>query len=286
MVKTGALAVVLWSARAVADVFPDPSYSALPCRPTIACTADIVPPGVLELESGYIYRRLGSGAHQSSIPFLAKLTLLEWVQLQVGSNGPTVASAPSEARYFDDVTLGLKVHVRAQSAHAPSISLSATLSIPTFQATGYTRTYDALFTAYATKDFGWLHADWNVGANAWRIEGAPLPQVWSALALSVQLPRRFGAMLEGYYFSDAAPVNPHDGGILAALSFQPRRWIVLDAGPDVGLVRSTRVASAFVGVTVIVLDLRRAASTRTAPRRRRGRRAASPGASRAASSRS
>jgi hypothetical protein len=66
-----------------ADITPDPSYSALPCRPTIACTADFVPPGVMELESGYIYRRLGSGANQSSIPFLLKRTVLEWVQLQI-----------------------------------------------------------------------------------------------------------------------------------------------------------------------------------------------------------
>ena len=247
------LAVSAQAARA--DLFPDETYSALPCRPTIACTADIVPPGVMELESGYIYRRLGSGADQSSIPFLLKLTLVEWLQAQLGSNGPTVASAPSEARFFDDVTAGLKLHVRDQSCRLPSISLSATLSIPTFQATGYTRTYDALFTAYVTKDFGWLHADWNLGGNLWRIENAPLRQAWSALALSTQLPRHFGAMLEAYYFSNAAPVNPRDGGILAAVSFQPRKWIVFDAGPDVGLVRATRVASAFVGVTLIFLDL-------------------------------
>ncbi len=247
------LGSLAYASTGVADVLPE--YSALPCRPTIACTADLVPPGVLELESGYIYRRLGDGANQSSIPFLAKLTLLEWVQLQIGSNGPTVASAPAEARFFDDITLGFKFHVRDQSARWPSISLSSTVSVPTFQATGYTRTYDLLFTAYVTKDFGWLHADWNVGANVWRIEGAPLPQAWTALALSVQLPHHFGAMLEGYYFSDAAPVNPRDGGILAAVSFQPRKWIVFDAGPDVGLVRATRVASAFVGVTILIFDL-------------------------------
>jgi hypothetical protein len=251
-----AIAIVLVVASSsFADLTPDPTYSALPCRPTIACTADFVPPGVMELESGYIYRRLGNGANQSSVPFLLKLTLLEWVQLQLGSNGPTVASAPSEARFFDDITLGLKFHLHDQTRYVPSISLSSTLSIPTFQATGYTRTYDALFTAYVTKDIGGLHADLNIGGNLWRIERAPLPQAWAALALSAPLPRHFGAMLEGYYFSSASPVNPRDGGILAALSYQPRKWVVLDAGPDLGLVQSSRVASAFVGVTLIFLDL-------------------------------
>lgn len=250
------LAVAIGLPRAsAADVAVDPNYSAMPCRPTIACTADFVPPGVMELESGYIYRRLGDGANQDSIPFLLKLTLLEWVQLQVGSNGPTVASAPSEARYFDDVTVGFKFHLHGQTRRTPSISFSSTLSIPTFQATGYTRTYDTLFTLYVTKDIGWLHADWNVGGNIWRIEGSPLPQAWTALAFSVPLPQHFTAMLEGYYFSNAAPVNPRDGGILAAIAYQPRKWLVFDAGPDVGLVRSTRIASAFAGVTVLLFDL-------------------------------
>ena len=56
-------------------------------------------------------------------------------------------------------------------------------------------------------------------------------------------------------FSNAPSVAPRDGGILAAASYQPANWIVLDAGPDFGLVHSIRVASAFVGVTVIFLDL-------------------------------
>ncbi len=240
---------VVSSARA--DVFPDPSYSALPCRPTIACTADIVPPGVLELELGYIYRRLGNATNEHAVPFLLKLTLIEWAQLQVGSNGPTWQG---DASYFDDVTAGLKVRFHRQTDHVPSLALSATMSVPTAAATGYLRTYDALFTAYVTKDIGWLHADWNVGLNAWRLENAPIAQAWTALALSVTLGKGFGAMLESYVFADAAPVAPRDAGVLAAISYQPRKWIVLDAGPDLGL-EATRVASAFVGVTIIPLDL-------------------------------
>ncbi len=97
--------------RAVATNFPDETYHSLPCRPTIACTADFVPPGVVELEMGYIYRRLGIGANQHSAPFLLKLTLADWVQLQFGSNGLTRASQPAPAFFFDDVTLGLKFHL-------------------------------------------------------------------------------------------------------------------------------------------------------------------------------
>ena len=76
-----------------------------------------------------------------------------------------------------------------------------------------------------------------------------------ALALSVALPRGFGPMVELYYFADAAPVAPMDSGLLVALSYQPRHWIVFDAGFDVGFVPATRAVSAFVGMTFIPLDL-------------------------------
>ncbi|MGE5182311.1 MAG: hypothetical protein ACM31C_09630 [Acidobacteriota bacterium] len=236
---------------AVAGVAHADDYTALPCRPTIACTADFVPPGVLEIESGYLYRRLAGGVNQSSLPFLVKLTLAPWAQLQVGSNGPTLQG---DAHYLDDVTAGLKVQLRRQTAHVPSISLSATASVPTFAASGYLRTYDALAIAYVTKDLGWLHADWNLGLSAWRLDATTITQAWTALALSTPLGAGFGAMLEGYTFSDAAPIAPRDAGILAAVSYQPRWWIVLDAGPDVGLT-ATRVASAFAGVTFIAGEL-------------------------------
>jgi hypothetical protein len=242
-----AIAAVIVGAATAARADVD---AALPCRPTIACTADLVPPGVVELEAGYLYRRLAGGVDQSSVPWLAKLTVAEWAQVQVGSNGPTFDSAPVPARYHDDVTFGVKLRVHRQSTRAPSLALSATISVPTFAADGYQRTYDALFTLYASKDVGWLHADLNVGANLWRIEDRPLAQAWAALALSATIGGGVGAMLEGYDFGDASPIAPRDAGLLAAVSYAPRPWLVLDAGPDVGLVHATRTISAFVGVTI------------------------------------
>jgi hypothetical protein len=241
--------------RAGAVDVPDATYKALPCRPTIACTADLVPPGVVELEIGYIYRRLGSRANQHSVPFLLKLTLAEWAQIQFGSNGPTIASPPAPARFFDDLTLGLKLHLKDQSNDSPSLSVSATASIPLGSQEGYLRTYDAFFIAYITKDIRWLHADLNLGLNLWRLDTDLLAQPWIALALSVALPHGLGPMIELYYFRDAAPIEPADAGTLIALSYQPRPWVVFDVGVDIGLVTATRAVSAFVGATIIPLDL-------------------------------
>lgn len=235
------LVIALLAGVARADV------SALPCRPTIACTADIVPSGTFEVEAGYLYRRLAHEKNQSSVPFLLKLSLTDALQLQIGSNGPTFGPGQS---YFDDLIVGLKLRVTRQRERMPAIALSAEVSIPTAEAMGYLRTYDALFTGYVTKDIGWLHADYNVGLSVWQFESTPLTQLWTALALSVPIGGGFGAMIEGYVFSDAAPVAARDAGVLSAISYQPRKWLVIDAGPDVGLEHATRIVSAFVGVTI------------------------------------
>jgi hypothetical protein len=127
---------------------------ALPCRPTIACTAEIGPPGHLELEIGWLFRRAGGPAHQHSIPFLLKLTTTPWLQLQLGSNGPTFQNAPVATRYADDIVGAVKVHLPAQPPRWPSLSASIAFSVPLVAANGYARTYDILTTVYATQELG------------------------------------------------------------------------------------------------------------------------------------
>jgi hypothetical protein len=249
------VAAGLLATRDVAAAEPPGDTRTLPCRPTIACTADLVVPGAFELEAGTLFRRLGATGRQWTFPFLAKLTTTEWLQLQVGSNGYSLARGEVPAQFLDDVQVGGKVHLVDQGTLAPSLSLSALASIPTFHGQGYLRTYDGLFTAYVTKDFGPLHADLNAGENVWRVENDPRHQEFVALALSANLVAPFGAMLESYYFSDAAPVASRDGGILFAINHSPAPWLMFDFGGDVGMFPSTRAYSVFVGMSIVPVVL-------------------------------
>jgi hypothetical protein len=241
---------------------PDDRDKALPCRPTIACTADLVPPGTLDVETGALFRRFGSGStvgasptRQWSFPFLAKLTLAPWVQVQLGSNGYTAergARAGSAASFFDDAEVVAKFHLHDQTAMTPSISLSAGASIPTAAGQlGYLRTYDASFIAYVTKDLGPVHVDFNAVVNVWRIDASPLTQELVALALTANTPPPFGVMGEAYAQTDASPVSSRDGGFLFAFSHSPRPWLVFDIGGDVGWFPSERNYSVFIGMSFI-----------------------------------
>lgn len=222
----------------------------LPCRPTIACTADLVPPGAFELEAGALFRRVYGNGRQWTFPFLSKLTMTEWAQLQFGSNGYSIAQGDVPAQFLDDLTPGVKFHLLDQRRILPSLSFSALASIPTFRGEGYLRTYDTLFTAYVTKDLGWLHTDFNVGLNVWRVQD-PRPQEWVALAVSGNLPPPFGIMAEGYYFTDAKPIATRDGGLLFAVCHSPAPWLMFDFGGDLGYFPSTRALSVFVGMSIV-----------------------------------
>jgi hypothetical protein len=234
---------------------PDDQTTSLPCRPTIACTADIVKPGLFELETGMLFRHLGT-ARQWTFPFLAKLTLASFVQLQVGSNGYTTQFDGTPARYFDNVSPTIKLHLLDQRPTLPSLALSGAVALPVVKdQQGFIPADDAFFIVYVTKDFGPLHADLNLGVNDFGIDSTPRAQEWVALALSVPLPSPFGAMIEGYYFTDAAPFAGRDGGCLFALSASPRPWLIFDFGGDVGYFPASRDYSSFVGMTIVPAKL-------------------------------
>jgi hypothetical protein len=230
---------------------PDARDHAFPCRPTVSCTADIAAPGTLEVESGLLFNGLNDKTREWSYPFLLKQTLTKQFQLQVASNGFTTIRGVAPAQYLDNVGAGVKVHLQDQCAIGPSLAVTALVSVPTFPSESHLRTYDGFLTGHASKDVGWLHVDWNVGLTVWRLGDAPLAQGFTALALSTSLPPPFSIALEGYAFSDAAPVAPKDGGLRAVLSMSPRSWLVFDVGGDIGFFPSTRSYSVFVGMTII-----------------------------------
>jgi hypothetical protein len=217
----------------------------------VSCTADIAAPGTLEVESGWLFSGLNDKTREWSYPFLLKQTLTKSLQLQVGSNGFTTIRGVAPAHYLDNVGGGLKLHLRDQGAVWPSLAVTAQVSVPAFPSEGHLRIDDGFLTGHASKDVASLHVDWNVGLIAWRLGATPLAQGFTALALSTSLPPPFSVVVEGYAFSDAAPVAPHDGGLRAALGMTPRPWLVFDVGGDLGFFPSTRSFSVFVGMTII-----------------------------------
>jgi hypothetical protein len=252
--------------QALAVSLPDQDTHTVPCRPTITCTADLVQPGALEIEIGFIARRLGSGDFQYSTPLLLKLTLAEWVQLQLGTGGGIfVPTGTAPYKTFDNILIGGKFHVRDQTENGPAAALSVAASIPTYvrEGTGAPDpVYNVFFIVHLGKDFAWLRADTNAGVSILGLGGSPQLQGFGSLAFSVALPRNFGVMLEGYGFTDASPVASRDAGVLGAVSFSPKPWLTVDVGVDAGLIQAVRSVSVFTGMAIVPVDLWESASER------------------------
>jgi len=243
------------AASARAASLPGENNQAVPCRPTVSCIADFASPGTVEVELGYQLQRLTPPTLAHSIPFLVKLTLADWAQLQLGSNGPTFIPSGQPTRYVDNLTVGLKFHLRTQSRRAPSIAWSVAVGAPVDTAPGYQRAIDLSWTAYLSKDLGRFHLDFNAGVILWHLEGATVAQPWAAFAVSRALPRHFGLVAEVYYFAAARPFAADDGGLRVAASYSPRGWIVLDLGGDIGWFPSQRAVTVFAGFSVVPVAL-------------------------------
>jgi hypothetical protein len=246
---------VLATAMPAAAEGSDDAMRVLPCRPTISCSADIVPPGALEIELGYAARHVRPDGFFHIQPLLVKLTILRWLQAQLGTNGYVFPSGEvsRSLQYIDDVSVGLKLHFFDQTDIAPSLAASAALSIPTpYRNDTFPFAYDASFWMYASKDYGPLHVDLNGGLNIWQFDISQRSlQPFVSLAATLALPLHVGAMAEGYWFDYGGPIALRDAGLLMAASYGPSPRVLFDAGVDWSFVPATRTYTLFAGVTFI-----------------------------------
>jgi hypothetical protein len=248
-----------FAASAAAD--DEDTVRVLPCRPTISCSADIVPPGAAEIEAGYAARRVSEGGYVETEPVLLKLTLLRWLQLQAGTSALvySLGAVPRRLDYVDDLTAGVKLHLLDQTSYTPSFALSASLSVPSFDPdTEAPGGYAASFWAYASKDFGApgspgaLHVDLNGGFDVLQPGVADQrARPFGALALTESLPLKLCAMAEVYAFGDGGLPAPRDAGVLGAVGYAPKPSMMFDVGGDVSAFPATRTFTLFAGVTFV-----------------------------------
>lgn len=239
----GALAVVGFAPRGWAD-----PVQTLPCRPTIACTADLVPAGSFELETGGFLRLAPGAAPTWALPFLAKLSLTDWFQLQLGSAGPTW----SGGLFAMDVgTVIAKFRLWRQGAWAPSVALSVGAAFGLTPASQSYQPVEGVQAAlYLSRDIGRFHLDLNVGYNALAQGGGELTHsLWTSVSTGIAWTPALGSFHELYHFTPTVTDGPPEGGFLFGLTLSPSPGVMFDVGADVALFRDSRTVNAFIGLT-------------------------------------
>jgi hypothetical protein len=244
-----ALAVVLTGIlAATSSRAAESDVQVLPCRPTIACTADIVPAGVFEVETGTLSRFAHGSA--MAVPILGKLSLTSWFQAQVGTSGLSSSSTGT----FVDLVTGLgKFRVLEQGEWSPSVAFTVGGSVAvTPESTTYAPAQGFQAAGLASRDFGRFHVDVNGGYSADVGDKTVTHAGWGALSTSFTWTSRIGTFHEVYYLGSPRPRVPKDGGVLFGLAYSPRPDFMVDVGADVGFFPDDRAVSAFFGITAVL----------------------------------
>ena len=226
--------------------------SAVPNRPTIASTAEVVQSGVLELEYGFE----GGDGHQN-INGLVKLGLAKWLEVRVANN-----PIQRDAGVFGtgDSGAGFKLRMISQNKKwRPTVSLLYAAILPSASHGLGLQTYGHEVQILVSKDLGKHHFDWNEGIQLF---GRPYPQpsgydrgYFSALAWSHPLRGKWGFTAELAGTSKTNDAIPETMTILFAPTYSATPRLVLDAGAYFAAYGNLPRVTAFVGVTYSIVDL-------------------------------
>jgi hypothetical protein len=235
--------------------------TALPCRPTIACTADLVPAGNFEVEAGYGARGAGQNAFRDvghSGQVLLKYSLTDDVQLQLGTVGLFVAGGGTTLHAFDGVTPGVKWKFLDGEGAWPITAVSFHVDLPTSTASyEQQRSVDLEGWVYFSKDFGRLHGDLNFAVRVFDVT-KPVAQGLVATSWSLPIVGPFAVFSELYTNLGDGKTVALDGGWLSGINISPVDEVIFDVGGDVGFYPG-RAFTFFAGVTFVPGAHRRSA---------------------------
>jgi hypothetical protein len=181
---------------------------------------------------------------------LIKYSVIDRLQLQVGSNHLVVAQQGADVHALDGVYAGPKVLLLEPGRVAPAVAVSALFAFPTRDGEEVaTRTTDGRFWAYLSKDFAGFRGDLDLGVNVLSIDSAPESQMFAALSAGHDLVGHLAGVVEGYWFSSAGERAERDLGVLVGLQYALAPRVMLDAGVDVAWEGHERELSVFAGLS-------------------------------------
>ncbi len=232
-----------------------------PDRPDVTNGTHIVDVGLLQMEVGGQYARMG--AHQRSLgtPLTFRVGLTEWLEARASTDGflrqrdeASAVSGPG------NVQVGAKLRLFADPGGIPVLSVLPTVNLPVASSrkglgSGDT---DVTLAVLTGTDVGKTsHVDVNYGIGSIGAgQGRPhFMQQLVAVSASHSLTEQVSPYVECFWFSkqdpDGGPVVSVDAGFIQAFTAR----LALDGGVAVGLSRSAPDLSVFAGVSIIIGDV-------------------------------
>lgn len=230
---------------------PPDEITAVPNRPTFASTAEMVRPGVLEVEYGFEAAK----GHQNINGLLkwgAVKNLEMWfLNIPIERDAGTAGLGDSGA--------GFKYRVFAQTKILPRFSVLYVATIPTARVKLGAGAVGHSVQLLASKDYGKHHIDVNEGVE---FVGRPGPggfdrNYFSAFSYSHPIHEKWGYTAEIAGFSRTNAATPATMTLLGAVTYNARSRLVLDGGAYYAVYGQLPRITFFGGITYSVADFSR-----------------------------
>lgn len=238
-----------------------PEITAVPNRPTFSTTAELVKPGIFEIEYGFEAAK----GHQN-INGLSKFGLFKNLELWFLNNP---VERDNGLAGMGDSGAGIKWRIVPQKRLRPTLGVLYVATLPTAKdelgagAVGHSMQF------LASKDFRKHHFDFNEGVQlvGRRGPGGFDHNYFTALAYSYQFTQKWGMTEEVASFSRTNAATPATLTLMAAATCNVSSRLVLDAGAYAAPAGNLPRVTFFAGVTYSIADLYHLHSERKSARR-------------------
>ena len=223
--------------------------TAVPNRPTFASTAEMVQPGVFEIEYGLE----AAEAHQN-INGLIKWGAVKNLELWFLHNP---IERDDGVAGLGDSGVGFKYKLFSQKNERPTLSFLYVATIPTARPQLGAGAMQHLAQLLVSKDFGKHHFDVNEGVQFVGTQGGSGfdRHYFTALSYARPLTKKWAYTAEIAGYSRANAANPASMTILFAPTYSPSSRLVLDGGAYVAAYGNLPRVTFFLGLTYSVADL-------------------------------
>lgn len=225
-----------------------------PGRPTISTPATLTPVGYLQFETGTLSAwHSPEFSSQTSLNEVTKFSVARWLELLAGTQ-PIAHSriGNQSANAAGGVALGFQSIVHQGEGATPTIAVSYFHQIyggnvPDLDIGSPTNSVLLLGSA----DVKGFHYDTNFLFNEVVAKPIRRAQYGQTLSISHPLPKNFGISGEIWHFSQPF-LRSNAVGNLWALNYDVRKDLVLDAGFNRGLTRTSTRWEVFAGFTYLL----------------------------------
>jgi hypothetical protein len=231
-----------------------------PSRPSNSHSADLLAPGLLQAEYGYLREWERDSTLQDALGGELRFGVSKDLEVRWGGNFLVCDQFPaSQACSFGDQAFTGEYHLKNQSAHSPAVAASYSIKVPTAndqRGLGTSRV-DHSFTLLASKQVQKFIVDFNL---SYQLLGEPAASgydqngaVFLTVSHSLYGPLTFVAEFDGYSRLNAQ--MPAYASTLWALSCKVHRRVALDAAVLPGITSAAPRKRVSFGITYAIANL-------------------------------